>query len=165
MRFRFIDVAMLGLVFASLSVPSRGDQPAQHDKDEVAVFTAAEIKWVEGPPSLPKGALVALLEGDPTKEGPFVIRVKLPDGYRVPPHTHAKTERLTVISGTFYIGMGDKFDEKAGRTMPAGAFGRWAAGMQHFAWAKGETVIQLHGTGPWSISYVNPADDPRNQKK
>ena len=165
MRFRFTAVALLGLVFASLSVSSRGDQPAAHDKDDVAVFTAAEIKWVDGPPSLPKGALVALLEGDPTKEGPFVIRVKLPDGYRVPPHTHPKTERLTVISGTFYIGMGDKFDEKAGRTMPAGTFGRWAAGMQHFAWAKGETVIQLHGTGPWSISYVNPADDPRNQKK
>src|SRR6266581_4818912 len=165
MRFRFIDVALLGLVFASLSASGRGDQPAGHDKGDVAVFTAAEIKWVEGPPSLPKGALVALLEGDPTKGGPFVIRVKLPDGYRVPPHTHPKTERLTVISGTFYLGMGDKFDVQAGRAMPAGTFGRWAAGMQHFAWAKGETVIQLHGTGPWSISYVNPADDPRNQKK
>src|SRR5438034_1213010 len=156
MRFRFIDGAMLGLVFASLSVPSRGDQPAGHDKGEVAVFTAAEIKWVEGPPSLPKGALVALLEGDPTKEGPFVIRVKLPDGYRVPPHTHPKTERLTVISGTFNIGMGDTFDEKATKVMAAGTYGYWPAGMKHFVWAKGETVLQFHGTGPWSIKYVNP---------
>ena len=164
MRFRFIDVALLGLVFASLSVPSRGDQPAQHDKDEVAVFTAAEIKWVEGPPSLPKGALVALLEGDPTKEGPFVFRVKVPDGYRVPPHTHPKTERVTVISGELHIGMGEKFDEKACKAMPAGTYGHWPAGMKHFAWAKGETVIQVHGTGPWSIQYLNPDDDPRNKK-
>src|SRR5437764_15079009 len=151
MRFRFIDVALSVLVFASLSAPSRGDQPAQHDKDEVAVFTAAEIKWVEGPPSLPKGALVALLEGDPTKEGPFVIRVKLPDGYRVPPHTHPKTERLTVISGTFYIGMGDKFDQIATRPMPAGAYGYLASRNEAFRLGQG-------GDGPaisWQRTLVD----------
>src|ERR1041384_1667291 len=77
------------------------------------------LKWHAGPPSLPKGAQIAVLEGDPGKEGPFVFRVKVPDGYRIPPHTHPKTERVTVISGTFNIGMGDKFNEKAGRAMPA----------------------------------------------
>jgi quercetin dioxygenase-like cupin family protein len=102
--------------------------------------------------------------GDPNKEGPFVFRVKVPDGYRVPPHTHPKTERVTVISGTFNIGMGDKFDQKATRIMDAGAYGYWPAGMKHFVWAKGETVLQFHGTGPWSIKYVNPDDDPRKTK-
>jgi hypothetical protein len=87
-----------------------------------------------------------------------------PAGYRVPPHTHPAAERVTVLSGTFYIGMGEKFDEKAGKEMAAGAFGRWPAGMKHFAWAKGETVIQLHGTGPWSIEYVNSDADPRKEK-
>src|SRR4249920_3578966 len=78
------------------------------------------LKWQAGPPSLPKGAQIAVLEGDPGKEGPFVFRVKVPDGYRIPPHTHPKTERVTIISGTFNLGMGDKFDDKALKPMPAG---------------------------------------------
>jgi quercetin dioxygenase-like cupin family protein len=129
------------------------------------VVLADKVQWRPWPPSLPKGALVALLEGDPAKEGPFVFRVKLPDGYRIAPHTHPKVERVTVLSGTLYIGMGARFDEKAGRAMPAGAYGHWPAGMRHFAWAKGETVIQLHGVGPWSIQYVNAIDDPRKRKE
>src|SRR5687767_8325159 len=108
------------------------------------------LKWQDGPPSLPKGAKIAVLEGDPGKEGPFVFRVKVPDGYRIPPHTHPKMERVTVISGTFNIGMGEKFDQRAVKAMPAGAYGFWAAGMKHFVWTKGETVIQFHGMGPWS---------------
>lgn len=132
---------------------------------EFAVFPVTEIKWVEGPASLPKRAQIAVLEGDPTKEGPFVFRIKVPDGYRIPPHTHPKTERVTVISGTFNIGMGDKFDETKTKAMPAGTYGYWETGMKHFVWIKGETVVQLHGMGPWSIKYVNPDDDPRNQKK
>jgi quercetin dioxygenase-like cupin family protein len=123
------------------------------------------LQWRDGPPSLPPGAKIAVLEGNPTKEGPFVFRVKVPDGYRVPPHTHPKTERVTVISGTFNIGMGDKFDEKATEAMPAGTYGYWEAGMHHFVWAKGETVVQFHGTGPWSIEYLDPKDDPRNQRR
>ncbi len=90
------------------------------------------------------------------------MRLRLPDGYSIPPHTHPKTERLTVISGTFNIVMGEKLAKKAGRKMPAGTFGFWTAGMKHFVWAEGETIIQLHGIGPWSIKYLNDADDPRN---
>src|SRR5476651_228264 len=111
----------------------------QH-KDDLMIYPAAEIKWMDAPPSLPKGAKLAILEGDPGKEGPFVFRVKLPDGYRIPPHTHPKPERITVISGTFNIGMGEKFDDSKGRAMPAGTYGQWPAGMKHFVWAKGETV-------------------------
>jgi quercetin dioxygenase-like cupin family protein len=122
------------------------------------------LKWQAGPPSLPKGAQIAVLEGDPSKEGPFVFRVKVPDGYRIPPHTHPKTERVTVLAGTFNIGMGDKFDGAALKPMPAGTYGYWEAGMKHFVQTKGETIAQFHGMGPWSIQYVNPADDRRNQK-
>jgi quercetin dioxygenase-like cupin family protein len=109
--------------------------------------------------------MIAVLEGDPTKEGPFVFRLKLPDGYRVPPHTHPKTERVTVISGSFNIGMGERFDQEATKLMPAGTYGYWEAGMKHFVWAKGETILQFHGMGPWSIKYVDPRDDPRNSKE
>ncbi len=128
----------------------------------VVLNPPAEIVWKPGPPSLPKGAQIAILEGDPNKEGPFVFRVKAPDGYRIPPHTHPKTERVTVIAGTFHIGMGEKFDAGAAKPMPAGTYGYWESGMKHFVWVKGETIVQFHGMGPWSIHYVNPADDPRN---
>jgi quercetin dioxygenase-like cupin family protein len=135
------------------------------DDKGMAVFTPKDIKWVDAPAVLPRGAKVAALEGDSAKEGPFVMRVKMPDGYRVPPHTHPRAERVTVISGALNIGMGETFDAAKCKEMPAGSFGTWPAGMKHFGWAKGETVIQLHGTGPWSMTYVNPKDDPRNQEK
>ena len=135
----------------------------QHD-DEIAIHLSAEVIWQDGPSSLPKGAKIAILEGDPSKEGAFVFRIKAPDGYRIPPHTHTKPERITVISGTFNIAMGDKFDERKGRAMPAGTYGQWPAGMKHYVWTKGETVLQFHGAGPWTIKYLNPADDPRTQK-
>src|SRR5262249_28872991 len=135
-----------------LAVAARGELLAQDHKQSsgIELFPPDKTKWKEGPPSLPKGAMIAVLEGDPTKEGPFVFRIKISDGYRVQPHTHTKTERVTVISGTFNIGMGDKFDEKATKAMPAGTYGYWEASMKHFVWAKGETVLQFHGTGPWT---------------
>src|SRR5881394_4106939 len=94
-----------------------GENPAS--KEAPALYPPDAIKWQPGPPSLPKGAMMAVLEGDPTKAGPFVFRVKLPDGYRVPPHTHPKIERVTVIAGTFFIGQGDRFDPKKGHGMTA----------------------------------------------
>ena len=153
----FLFVTGLAVV---LSIAPSAAEPKQK-MDEADLFPPADLKWKVGPPSLPKGALIAVLEGDPSKEGPFVFRVKVPDGYRIPPHTHPKTERVTVISGIFIIGMGAKFDEKTGRAMPAGTYGHWPAGMMHFVRVEGETVVQFHGMGPWSIEYVNPADDPR----
>jgi quercetin dioxygenase-like cupin family protein len=128
------------------------------------VFPPEKVTWKEGPPSLPKGAMIAVLEGDPNKEGPFVFRVKVPDGYRIPPHTHPKPERVTVISGTFHLGMGETFDAAGGTALPAGTYGQWPAGMKHFVWVKGETVVQFHGSGPWVIEYLDPKDDPRRRK-
>lgn len=149
-----------------LAAPDSDDAPAGGHDDAMgaSLFPPSELKWVEGPASLSKGATIAVLEGDPTKVGPFVFRLKVPDGYRVPPHTHPKTERITVISGTLNIGMGETFDPNAMRRMPAGTYGHWPAGMKHFVSATGETVLQFHGTGPWTIKYVNPQDDPRNAR-
>ncbi|HYT90662.1 MAG TPA: cupin domain-containing protein [Gemmataceae bacterium] len=159
----------LGVVAALVLVCIRSDGGGPHgqqgEQGSLAIYSPAQIKWLDAPALLPRGAKVAVLEGDPGKEGPFVLRVRMPDGYRIPPHTHPKAERLTVISGTFHIGMGEQFDTAKGRPMSAGAFGTWPAGMKHYVWAEGETVIQLHGIGPWSLSYVNPQDDPRNTKK
>jgi rhodanese-related sulfurtransferase/quercetin dioxygenase-like cupin family protein len=150
----------LAILFTVVS-SANAAEPPHETMDGAALFPANDIKWMDGPPSLPKGASIAVLEGDPTKEGPFVFRVKAPDGYRIPLHTHPKMERVTVISGTFNIGMGDKFDEKDTQAMPAGTYGHWSPGMKHFVWVKGETIVQFHGDGPWTINYVNPADDPR----
>lgn len=138
-----------------------------HSMDDAAMEATLhridEIEWQAGPPSLPPGAQIAVLEGDPTKRGPFVFRIKAPDGYRIPPHTHPKVERITVIEGTFHVGMGESFDEEAARPMPKGTYGYWPAGMVHYVFTRGETILQFHGdNGPWTISYVNPEDDPRN---
>ncbi|HKY26792.1 MAG TPA: cupin domain-containing protein [Pyrinomonadaceae bacterium] len=127
-------------------------------------FNAAELKWVDGPPSLPPGAKVAMLEGNPMNEGPFTMRLQLPDGYSIAPHSHPSVEHLTIISGTFNLGMGEKFDKSGGQKLSAGSFGFMPPGMKHFAWTEGETVVQVHGVGPWKINYVNPGDDPRNKK-
>jgi anti-sigma factor ChrR (cupin superfamily) len=159
-------ISAFGLVCATLTTWNLSVASGGHDKEMgLRVYSPTETEWRDGPASIAPGAKFAILEGDPSKEGPFVMRLKLPDGYRIPPHVHTKPERLTMISGTFNIGMGDKFDASKGTPMPAGAFGIWEAGMKHYVWAKGETVVQLHGMGPWSIEYVNPSDDPRKGKK
>jgi ChrR-like protein with cupin domain len=131
--------------------------------DGHVILTPADLKWGDPPPGLPAGAKLAVLEGDPTKKGPYTVRLQSPGGYKVFPHTHPTAEKITVISGTFFLGMGPKFDESAGKELGAGSFAVMPAGMQHFAWVKGETVIQIHGTGPFQIIYVNPADDPRKK--
>jgi quercetin dioxygenase-like cupin family protein len=166
MSFRnsFAFLAAIGALLLGESARSQTPAASHKESADIEMFPLEKIKWQEGPPSLPKGAMIAVLEGNPAKEGPFVFRIKVPDGYRVPPHTHPKTERITVICGVFNIGMGDTFDEKATKPMAAGTYGFWPAGMKHFVWTKGETILQFHGTGPWSIQYLNPKDDPRQKK-
>lgn len=120
-----------------------------------------EVAWSAGPGSLPRGVEYAVIEGDPSKAGPFTMRLKFPAGYRIPAHAHPAIEHITVLSGVFGIGMGDEFDTSKGRTMPAGSFVVMPVGHNHFAWTDEPTVVQLHGVGPWGITYVDPADDPR----
>src|SRR5262249_36615255 len=102
---------------------------------------------------------------NPNEPGFFTIRAWMPDGYRVPPHFHPGVERVTVITGVLNLGQGDTFDESASTALPVGAYTSMPAGMHHFAWAKGATVIQISSLGPWGITYITPADDPRNAAK
>lgn len=164
-------ICVVALVF-SLAPLTRAQQTTMSGHDDkkptasdMRITSPENVTWKDGPPSLPAGAKVTVLEGDPGKEGFFTMRLWLPDGFKISPHFHPKVEHVTVLKGTFNFGMGEKFDQTATRAMPEGAFGFWPAGMRHFAWAKGETIIQLHGIGPWMITYLNPADDPRNMNK
>lgn len=124
---------------------------------------ADQIPWKDGPRSLERGAQMAVLEGDPSKRELFTMRLKLPDGYRIAPHWHPNYERVTVPSGTFRLGHGDRFDAAAAEPLDAGSYTTMPPKMRHFAIAEGETIIQLTSVGPWKINYVNPDDDPRNR--
>ena len=151
--FRIVLVTTL-LVAGLVSIPAIAAD------DHVAV-SPDQLKWGPAPPAFPKGAQIAVLAGDPSKDGLYVIRIKAPAGYKVPPHSHPNDENVTVISGTINVGMGGTFDEKNGQALKAGGFMHMPKGMQHFAWYPEETIIQIHGMGPQTITYVNPADDPR----
>ena len=164
------------LILALLAAASLGlAQPGQEGKDGCAstgthaahlVVTPDQVEWGPGPPSLPPGAQMAALEGERSKAGtPFTIRAKFPDGYRVPPHWHATDERIVVLQGTLGMGLGERFDTAVGRELPVGSYAVTPKAVRHFVWAKGETVIQVFGTGPFEINYVNPADDPRKASK
>ena len=127
------------------------------------IVSPPDIKWGKAPPSIPPGAEAAVLYGDPGKEGMFAFRLKLPKGYRIPPHTHPKPEIVTVISGTFRLGMGEISDASKAQPLAAGSFFVMTPGMVHTAFADEDTVVQLNSTGPWGITYVNAKDDPRQK--
>lgn len=118
------------------------------------------VNWGPAPASLPKGAEIAVLAGDPSKNDSFVVRLKMPASYQLPAHHHPTTENVTVLTGSFYAGMGDKLDMDKGQTFAPGGFVSMPAGMNHFAWATTETIVQVQGNGPFAIVYVDPADDP-----
>jgi quercetin dioxygenase-like cupin family protein len=132
---------------------------------QASLFPPDKIQWNDGPASLPPGAKIAVLEGDPSKEGMFVMRVRVPDGYHIAAHTHPKPERVTIIQGKFKLAMGDNPQGTDAHVLPAGTYGVWPPGMVHAVWTEGETIVQFHGNGPWVINYVYPSDDPRNAKK
>jgi hypothetical protein len=161
-------VVLAWLALASVCWVQADSKPDKDDhgksgKGHVMV-TPEGLKWAPAPKGLPPGAQLAVLSGDPSKAGaPYVIRAKFPDGYQVPPHWHPVDENVTVLQGTLGMGLGEKFDKKAGKELPAGSFSRMPKGVRHFAWAKGQTIIQVHGIGPFEIHYVNPRDDPRKK--
>ena len=130
--------------------------------DEHVSLSSDQLKWVPAPPAFPKGAQIAVLSGDPSKEGLYAIRLKAPAGYKVPPHSHPFDEHVTVLSGSLILEMGDKVDDKKVGLKPGG-FGKMSKGMVHYAVFPEETIIQIHGQGPQGITYVNAADDPRKQ--
>lgn len=131
----------------------------------VIVARAAELAWAPGPPSLPPGAEFVLLEGNPAEAVPLTLRLRFPPNYRVPPHWHSVIEHVTVLSGTLHIGMGDQATYAGGTALAAGSFAAMPQKMVHHAWTGPDGVVfQLHSVGPWSITYVKPADDPRKPK-
>ena len=126
------------------------------------MFTPADLQWADIP-SLPAGAKLAVIEGPITEAVPFTFRVKFPANFKVPPHWHPAVERVTVLSGTLNLGVGDTFDQAKTKALPAGSISIMEPKMHHFGWTGEETVVQLSGMGPWGITYINPADDPRKK--
>jgi ketosteroid isomerase-like protein/quercetin dioxygenase-like cupin family protein len=129
-----------------------------------AMVQASSLKWGEAPPGLPAGGRFTVVSGDPSGPGPFVLRAELPAGYRIGPHWHPTTENVTVLSGTITMNMGDKDDPATRHDIAAGGYASLPAEARHSFGTKTAAAIQVHGMGPFGITYVNPADDPRNKK-
>ena len=160
MKRLFFATALIAVAGSALaSTATTTAHPATKEPAH-GLSTPADMKWGPAPPVFQAGAEMAVLEGNPAAQAPYVVRLKMPDGYKIMPHWHPTTENVTVISGTFHLGTGATFDEAKGMEMPTGAFGFIGPHMQHYAWTTGETIVQVHGMGPFKLVYVNPADDP-----
>jgi quercetin dioxygenase-like cupin family protein len=148
---RRIAPALVAILLGLGAVVAYGQAPAK----------AADLKWGPAPAALPAGAKMAVVSGDPGTAGPFTIQLSMPDGYKIKPHSHPTAENVTVVEGTFLVGMGDTWDMTKAKPLATGATGAVPANMTHFAQAKGKTVVQIESTGPFAITYVRPSDDPR----
>ena len=153
-----ITVMSIAFVFAFASLVT----PAVWASDAHVMMTPADLKWADVP-SLPPGAKIATIEGPANEAVPFIFRLKLPANYKIAAHWHPAIEHVTVISGTFNMGTGDKLDQSKTHALSAGSVAIMQPKTNHFAWTKEETIVQVHGMGPWGITYVNPADDPRKK--
>ena len=134
---------------------------AQNSTAPAHVLTSpSEIKWGPPPPVFEQNATFSVVSGDPSKPGLYVVRLNMPAGYKIAPHWHPTDEHVTVVSGSFALGMGDKFDKGAMKDLPAGGYALLPAEMRHYAMATTAAIVQVHGMGPFALTYVNPADDP-----
>lgn len=155
-----VKLPALSLVAALIATPVLGAEAEHAGHVSIA---PSEIKWNDAP-SIGPGAKLAVLEGDLKQAVPFTMRIKMPPNLKIPAHTHPVFERVTVLSGTFHLGIGEKFDPAKAKAYPAGGVTMMPPGMPMYAYTgKEETVIQLHGTGPWGITYINPEEDPRKK--
>jgi hypothetical protein len=155
----------------SAAVPQKKNKPKEQnqvvisDPSQPILMSSQEPEWTVAPSVLPEGAMMSIIDGDPSQPAPFTIRLKLPANYQIQAHWLPVDEHLTVVSGALNIGMGDKLDYKKGKTLDMGSFARLPARMNHYAWTTEETIIQLQGLGPWGINYVEgdkskvPAND------
>lgn len=137
--------------------------PAAYPMGDGVFLNTRDIKWSAAPPVLPKGAKLAVLYGDPSKPGPYTLRLATPANYRIAPHWHSQTENVTVISGALYLGAGDKMIEKDAHALKAGGYHYLPAKTHHYAFSKAPTVIQISGEGPFDINYLDPKDNPLQQ--
>ena len=160
MTVQFLSRSLGSAAAAATLLVAAATAPAQ---DAHNIVSPQEIKWGPAPPSIPPGAQAVVLYGDPGKDGLFALRLKMPKGYHIPPHTHPKPEIVTVLSGTFRLGMGKTADQSKAEALPTGSFFALSPGMEHYAYADEDTVIQLNSNGPWGLTYVNPKDDPRQK--
>lgn len=160
-------IALAAAILSMHARPAAGQEPtnpAASVLKSTIMLAPDEMKWEDCSPAIPPGAKCATVEGDRNAANVlFTYRLKMPDHYRIPPHFHPADEHLTVIAGTFNMGIGDKPDMKASKPMSAGSFMVMPKGTHHYAWTRGETILQVHAIGPWGLTYVNPADDPRNK--
>jgi quercetin dioxygenase-like cupin family protein len=147
----------LFLGFSMLLAGSAATSPAW------AQMNNADLKWGPAPPGLPAGAQLAVLSGDPGKEGMFTMRVKFPAGFTVPPHHHPADELVTVIDGDFALGMGDTFDKAKMTALKPGGYAVAAKTMNHYVTSAGGGIVQITSNGPFQIIYANPKDDPRKK--
>lgn len=154
---RRISICMLG----SLLLAARTGAPQSAATEPHVVLAPADIKFGPAPPVFPAGMTFALLSGDPSQPGPFTVRSRMPAGYRIRPHWHPSAEHLTIVSGTIAFGMGDKFDAASMTSLPAGGYTVMPPEMRHYLEARTDAVLEVHAMGPFVITYVNPADDPR----
>jgi quercetin dioxygenase-like cupin family protein len=159
MNTRLLQLASLVIVaFASLAI---ADSASEHH----ILASGAAVKWGPQPPFFPAGAKFAVIDGDPAGNGLVTVRLEMPAGYKIAPHWHPTDEHITVLSGTFSIGMGDTGDTAQGTVLKAGGYGVAPASMHHYAWTTTGAIVQVHMSGPFAITYVNPADDPRQSAK
>ena len=149
-----IIIGVVLMLSTLLVVAQEKETKKSSDAAGARMLSAAEMQWQDGPPSLPTGAQMVVLDGDPKRKGSFTIRLKMPAGYKILPHTHPTAERITVISGAVRLGSGEKFDESAGRELKTGDFAMIPAGLPHFAWAPSEAVLQIHSEGPFERKFV-----------
>jgi hypothetical protein len=141
---------------------STRSQSNENGQDQFRVIRTENVEW-KAFPAFPAQARLAILAGDPTKYGPYLIRVKLPAGTKMLPHCHPEDRIYTVISGVFYIGLGDVFDENKLTAHSPGCVLILPGGQPHFHWAKsGEYITQVNAIGPLGLAYLDPANDPRN---
>ena len=170
-RIRALAPLMADLLLPALaSAQERPDAPhpstvGVRQSEQHILVDPARLEWKPAPAVLPAGAQATVLEGDPTKPGLFTMRLRLPDDYRIRPHFHDADEHVTVLSGTFVVGLGETWSDTAGTALAPGGYAVMPAGTRHFARTRGETVLQIHAVGPWALTYVNPADDPRTTSR
>ena len=159
MRTIFVAMACV-LSTAGVGAQAHGQKMSAPPAAGHVLLTPGDMKWGAAPPVLPAGAQMAVLSGDPSKAGFFVLRLKFPDGYKIAAHWHPTDENITVVEGMFQAGMGDAFSDAALHEFPAGSYVKMPRRVNHFASAKGDVVVQIDGQGPFVVNYVNPKDDP-----
>jgi hypothetical protein len=135
-----------------------------HSTGEHIMINGKKLTWKTGPASLPAGIQMTMLEGDLSKAGPFTARLMVPANYRIPPHFHPAIEHVTVLEGIFFMGTGKELNQSTATELKTGDFAVMPIGFVHYAFTRDKAIIQLHGIGPWGITYINEADDPRKKQ-